>query len=117
VIQPAAPLGYGLALEQLESAQAELGHPLRLALDKRNLLDYLLVQPLARLEEVVFGHREAVAIAVVQSYVNLLGVCCHYVSSNLPVAWVLCVPVTRFECFRAHPVVCYAFCCACFDTL
>ena len=47
------PLGHRLAVEQAQAAQPQLGHPARLALPPRDLLDHARVDPLGRGEGVL----------------------------------------------------------------
>ena len=53
LVQVAAPGGHGLALEDLERAEAELQHPLGLALEERDLADDVRVEAALGLEHVV----------------------------------------------------------------
>jgi hypothetical protein len=46
-------------LKEIEAAQAELAHPVGLALHLGNLLDNLAVQPFFGLKRVVLGHKKA----------------------------------------------------------
>ena len=64
----AGPLRHRARLEVLERLEAEVAHPLRLVLVRRDLLDHLAVEALLGLEGVaLFGVVEAVLVAVLDA--------------------------------------------------
>src|SRR6185312_14845771 len=65
-----APRGHGLLAEDLERAEAQLRHPLRLLLHPRDLLDDLRVQAALGLEHVLLGDEEAVLLLVIGADVD-----------------------------------------------
>ena len=60
------PGGHRLLVEDVQRAQAELEHPLRLVLVGRDLLDDLAIQAALRLEDVLLGIAEAVLVVLGQ---------------------------------------------------
>ena len=53
------PLGHRSTVESLQSRETKVPHPFGLLLDRRHLTDDRLVDPLLRLEDIVFGIRPA----------------------------------------------------------
>ena len=58
------PGGHRLLEEDVERAQAELEHPLRLVLVGRDLLDDLAIEAAPRLERVLLGVAEPVLVVL-----------------------------------------------------
>ena len=62
-VEVRAPLGHRLAAEELEALQAQVEHPLRLALERRDVADHVLVETAGRVgaDVVLVGPAELVA--------------------------------------------------------
>src|SRR5439155_7994891 len=77
------PGGQILLLPDLQRAQPELGHPLRLVLHPRDLLDDLGTQASLGLEDVLLRIEEAVLLLVVIADVDPRDDGCHYFASRV----------------------------------